>query len=134
MANTTLDDKVLEGTFLMNDFYTPAFWMWSFRLSKEIKVCDGVRSVFSFFVILVLIHSQCMTAAEIASMRAEDVVFHGDDGLIFDHVPVARGTRHMTLLALPHMQLLHPLLLHRQCQRYHSCSFLRAYCTIFGSR
>ena len=42
LHNTTLDDRGLEGAFLMSDHSTPTFWMWSFKFNKPMKMCDGV--------------------------------------------------------------------------------------------
>ena len=37
-----MDDRGLEGAFLMNDNDTPTFWLWSFKLRKPVNVRDGV--------------------------------------------------------------------------------------------
>ena len=34
VENETLDDRALEGVWLGNDFSTPMFWMYSFKLRK----------------------------------------------------------------------------------------------------
>ena len=34
VENTTLDDRGLEGAFLISDHSTPTFWMWSFKFNK----------------------------------------------------------------------------------------------------
>ena len=42
VENTTLDDRGLEGAFLMSDHSTPTFWIWSFKFNKPMKMCDGI--------------------------------------------------------------------------------------------
>jgi len=42
VENTTLDDRGLEGAFLISDHSTPTFWVWSFKFNKPIKMCDGI--------------------------------------------------------------------------------------------
>ena len=42
VENTTLDDRGLEGAFLMSDHSTLTFWMWSFKFNKPMKMCDGI--------------------------------------------------------------------------------------------
>jgi hypothetical protein len=42
VENKTMDDRGLEGAFLMNDNDTPTFWLWSFKLRKPVNVRDGV--------------------------------------------------------------------------------------------
>ena len=34
VENTNLDDRGLEGAFLMSDHSTPTFWMWNFKFKN----------------------------------------------------------------------------------------------------
>ena len=81
VENSALDDRGLEGAFLMCDRTTPTFWMWSFKFNKPVKMCDGVfyDSKYPFRDPSVLQHPGCLSAEEVRAMHDTDGIFDNDD-------------------------------------------------------
>ena len=81
VENSALDDRGLEGAFLMCDRTTPTFWMWSFKFNKPVKMCDGVfyDSKYPFRDPSVLQHPGCLSAEEVRAMHDTDGILDSDD-------------------------------------------------------
>jgi len=80
VENTTLDDRGLEGAFLMSDHSTPTFWTWSFKFNKPMKMCDGIfNPTYPFRDPSVLQHACDLSHEDICAMHAVDGVFDQDD-------------------------------------------------------
>ena len=80
VQNTTLDDRGLEGTFLMSDHSTPTFWMWSLKFNKPMKMCDGIfNPTWPFRDPPVLQHPDHLSHENICAMHAADGGFDQDD-------------------------------------------------------
>jgi ribA/ribD-fused uncharacterized protein len=81
VENKTMDDRGLEGAFLMNDNATPTFWLWSFKLRKPVNVRDGVfyDHLLPFQDPSVLERPADLTLADIHAMHLTDGVDDEDD-------------------------------------------------------
>ena len=80
MENTTIDDRGLEGAFLMSDHSTPATWMWSFKFNKPMEMCDGTFNLtYPFCDPSVLQHPGHLSHKDICAMHATNGGFDKDD-------------------------------------------------------
>ena len=80
MENTTLDDRGLEGAFLMSDHSTPTFWMWSFKFNKSMKMCGEIFDpYYPFRDPSVFQHPGDLSHEDICAMHAADGGFDQDN-------------------------------------------------------
>ena len=80
VANTTLDDRGLEGAFLMSDHTTPTFWMWSFKFNKPMKMCDGIfYPQYPFRDPSILQHTAHLSHEDVRAMHEADGAFDQED-------------------------------------------------------
>jgi len=78
VENTTLDDRGLEGAFLVSDHSTPIFWMWSFKFNTPMKMCV-FYATYPFRDPSVLQHPGDLSHEDICAMHAADGGFDQDD-------------------------------------------------------
>jgi len=80
VENMTLDNRGLEGAFLMSDHSTPTFWMWSFKFNKPMKMCDGIFNLtYPFRDPSVLQHPGDLSHEDTCAMHAADGSFDKDN-------------------------------------------------------
>ena len=80
VENTTLDDRGLEGAFLMSDHSTPTLWMWSFKFKKPMKMCDGIFiRTYPFRDPYILEHPSALSHEDICAMHETDGGFEQDN-------------------------------------------------------
>ena len=101
VENTTLDDRGLEGTFLMSDHSTPTFWMWSFKFNKPVKMCAGIyHPIYPFRDPSVFQHTGDLSHEDIRAMHEADGGIDQDDvsvpqyDLRFHAAPVHEAPSH----------------------------------------
>jgi hypothetical protein len=88
VENETLEDRALEGMWLGNDLSTPMFWMYSFKLSKVVRLSDPRHfdHILPFLCPEDIPHRIDLSADDICTM-------HEEDGDKVQRMPVRKSTR-----------------------------------------
>jgi len=104
VENTALDDRGLEGAFLMSDHSTPTFWMWNFKFNRPMKMCDGIfNPTYPFRDPSVLQRPGHLSHEDICAMPAADGGFTKTMSLF----------RNMTCVLTQRQCTTHPATLHQ---------------------